>query len=173
MAIARSLGPLIKIKNFSNFVYTEYSVHTQVMSKHFNDPALLEQVAKLETQQITRNQAAETLGISLSALNSKLARSGLNQRLKGVRNYSGDNFFKPNPDKAKVRLYEQAVSEVLAGLKPKEVCRRNPTLNYTYLCAKVQAVRVKADPAYAHALEVKAKVRELHKAKYGTLNLYK
>lgn len=110
-------------------------------SKYINDPETLAQVERMERGECTRMQAAETLGISISSMNTRLARGGFLERLKGTRDYSGSNLFKPNPDKAKV--YSEAVAEALLSpkLKVKQLWSKYPGLNYQTLAKKVREAK--------------------------------
>ena len=102
----------------------------------------LQQVALLERGEITRQQAAEALGIDVGNLNTRLCRTGFNKRLKAVRKYSGDHLFKADPDKAKA--YEAAVAVILSTPKAKVKAlhaQKFPELSYQILARKVKAAR--------------------------------
>ena len=101
----------------------------------------LEQVALLERGEITREQAAATLGIGVPTLNSRLCRTGFNKRLVAVRQYAGDHLFKADPDKAK--LYDEALRTAAANprMKVRRLHEQYPALSYQILARKVKAAR--------------------------------
>lgn len=105
-------------------------------SKYLRSEKFMSAVGRIETGEWTRATAAEHLGTSVASLNVRLSRAGLLQRLKGVRNYSGEHLFKPNPDKASD--YASAVTAALQEGNVRQVWLRYPQLSYPHLCLRVR-----------------------------------
>jgi hypothetical protein len=115
-------------------------------SMYLTHEPTLQQVALLERGEITREQAAAALGISVGTLNSRLCRTKFNERLKGVRAKPTDaqamHFFQSDPEKAKA--YEAAVAVILSTPKSKVKAlhaQKFPSLSYQILARKVKAAR--------------------------------
>lgn len=122
-------------------------------SKYTNDPALSSLVDRIVSRELTRKQAAETLGISVETFNSRLARAKMIERLKPHRDYTGDHLFKPDPDK--VKAYEDAVAYAFAHprISVAAVHRKYPDLSYQMLARKVKAAYAKREELLAKAAD--------------------
>jgi hypothetical protein len=114
-----------------------------ITSKYATDPDFVAAVAKVASREATRQQAAESLGISLAVFNVRLSRSKLNLVLKDTRDYSGDHLYKP--DNVKAEAYNEAVALSLQAKSSRFAHQKFPHLSYQVLCRKVKAAREKAD----------------------------
>jgi len=114
-------------------------------SKHFSDPVLLEQLALLEAKKIGRQDAADAMGISLSAFNARLARTGLNKRLRDVRNYENSGLYQRAPELQ--GDFEAAFTEARRLGSVKRACDKYPSVSYQYLCRMVRKDREKSQSA--------------------------
>ena len=97
-------------------------------SKHAKDPELLAQVELILEKKITRTQAAESMGITISSLNSRLASSGLNKQLKHVRRFVNSI---PDRDADYVEAVQYALrygatasNKKFSGLSYQVLCRK-------------------------------------------------
>lgn len=113
-------------------------------SKYTTDPNIVNLVSRIKAGEITRKQAAESLGISVQLFNNRLTRAGFIEELKGTRNYSGDTFFQADPTKD--ADYQRAVAEAGLTAPVAMIHLRYPHLNYVVLCRKVKRAREAALP---------------------------
>jgi len=108
-------------------------------SKYLNDPVLKELVEKIAAGDMTREEAAGALGVTVGTFNSRLIRAKLSEQLRPLRKYDGDHLFKPDPDKAKA--YEEAIAYAKAHprMMLTKVHQLFPSLSYQMLARKVKA----------------------------------
>ena len=111
------------------------------ISKYINDPALIKLVDQIIAGEMTRKDAAETLGISVATFNTRLTRAKMIDRLKPTIRYDGPNQFKPDPVKAAV--YEQALAYAKAhpNVKAIRIHEMFPGGSYQNLARKLKAIK--------------------------------
>lgn len=115
-------------------------------SKYTNDPALNHQVDLICAGEATKESAAAALGFkNVAILNTVLARTGLNKRVKGAS--SKEHLFKSGLSDSQTEALKKAVGAA-AGLRRNSVTNKKTVwerdargiVSYVYFCNLVKGV---------------------------------
>ncbi len=107
--------------------------------------SFLEQFNRVKSGEISRNQAAEALGISVSTFNARVYHRGWAEALKPVRRYANNGF--PSREADYAPALDNALDNPNKTLK--EIHAGYPDLNYVVFCrkaAKLGAARSRSRP---------------------------
>lgn len=101
-------------------------------------------ITKILAGEISRKEAAtiskEQTGLSEQSFFSWITKSkDIREKLRPTNGNRGQNSVHAHKDPDKVKAYEDAISEVLAG-RPANVAAKKYGVNYTYLCRRARTI---------------------------------
>lgn len=102
-------------------------------------------VARIQSGELTRAQAAQTYGINLGTLGVWLSRSKVNTTTRAPRKLHGAALGWAITDPDKVKLLDEAVAKVLAGeMSATKASEIYPTLALATIALRVRKARLAA-----------------------------
>ena len=111
-------------------------------------------IQKILAGEISRKQAAalsrEQTGLSEQSFLSWItAFPGLKEKLKPTNGNKGANSHLAHKDPDKVKAYEDAIAEVMAG-RPATLAAEKYGVNYVYLCRRARSMTLEKNAALAY-----------------------
>lgn len=114
------------------------------------DPQFKSMILRLQSGEITRNQAADAYGIRLGTLNMWISRKKLSSTIPAT-GLAGTALERAETDPDKVNARRQAAARVLAGeISALAVAREYPGLSHRTIAQDVRKARIKLGQPVQH-----------------------